>query len=109
MNTPVEKRERCPIENNHGVKYITLNAARRWAERSGSKLRLSGLIYKLDTMLAESKEGFMNPQTRVAYMLRHDCQPATLRLHGQWVFVIEGDTLVTIHENERGHVKKSPK
>jgi hypothetical protein len=105
MNNPVANRDRAPIDPVHGVRWITVHAARQWQKRSPSKQRLTGLMVKLDEMLRRSQPGHMSVKNRLAYILRHDCQPATLRICDQWVFVIEGDTVVTVHENERGHVQ----
>jgi len=106
MNNPVANRIRYPLEPVHGVSWATKHAVERWKERSGSKKSLLLVAATLEKLLADSKEAYMDPGDRLAHMLRHDCQPAEVRMAGQYVLVIEGDTVVTVHQNERGLVKK---
>lgn len=106
MNNPVATRLKSPIDPIHGVSFISVHAAHQWQKRSGCKARLTGLVAKIENMLMQSAPAHMNSIHRVQYMLRHECQPSRVRMCGSWVLVIEGDTVVTVHTNERGHVIK---
>lgn len=77
---------------------ISRHAAARWMERTGFTDPALARQKWEDTIGAAQPVDLKESQ-RLRALLRHGCRPATYLYNAGWVFVVVGDTVVTVHTN----------
>lgn len=85
---------------DHGVKAISLHAIERWRQRSGCKKGDDNVARRLFSMLDRSVPVDLKPEFRLKELLNHNFQAARYFRLYEWVFVVVGDCLKTVHKDE---------
>jgi hypothetical protein len=81
---------------------ISNHAVRRWRERTGAKYSDDRVKSKMLALLAVAQRAELNPVNSVKALLNHDLEEADYYMASNFVFVIVGNTIKTVHGNESG-------
>lgn len=87
------------------VRVISQHAVDRFRERSGSQQSEDKICKKLFEMADKATPVSLKEHLRVREMLYHDFQSALYLKFSDWILVVVGNELVTIHHNEWKAIK----
>jgi len=116
---PVENRNRRPFGPVKNVRFVTEHCCQRFRERRecGGQLTEGAVVVAMEKWLEKSRELVTTPRQNLMEILNH-ARPAkfyrigpkqldyTRLVPGDWVMVVEGETLVTVYQYLK--VKKGP-
>lgn len=87
---------------SRGIKHVNAHVFERWRYRSGIDRKLSDeeILRKVCISIDKSTEVQLKPQYRATALLNHGLKPARYFQYGNFVFVVEGFELKTVHCNE---------
>jgi len=88
--------------NQFRVTKIAYHAIDRFRARTGTKQGDGQVIERIFRMVDQGEEVELKPQYRVAALPDHRCQPARYVRKSGMIFVVEGDTVKTVHQGEAG-------
>lgn len=78
--------------------FVNPHAILRYRQRTGSTRSAETIKNKLLKMLENPKEVFLKQKFRVLALLNHNLVEARYYKHGEFILVVRGNELITIHE-----------
>lgn len=103
------KGNRVPFGPIKGVEYVTPHCLVRFSQRAKVKGTAGRVLVTLEGWLTKAREAQLVPGAEVKKLLNHNVVPATYYRVGSaiptkadWILVVVGNTLVTVHQNQSG-------
>ena len=78
--------------------FVNPHAVVRYKERTGSKKEDDSIRSKILKMFVNSYEVFLKPKYRATALLNHDFVEARYFRYFEWIIVVRGSEIITIHE-----------